>query len=270
MTTSNESIAISEAELISLTDDLDEIHHATFPHMQDAIAELADKLRGATITKAMNRRNFLIGGSAVGGALLLAACGSSGSTAKAGSTTANAMSSTTANANSVMSTDLAVAGLAAALENLAVQTYSAALDAATAGKLGPVPPAVATFAKTAKAQHADHAGAWNSVLTKAGKQSITGVDVTVNDKVVKPAFAKVSNVGDVAALALQLENVAAATYLNGVQNALSESSAITIAMTIQPVEMQHAAILNLITGNYPVPDGFAGTKGARSPSDKIG
>ena len=34
--------------------------------------------------------------------------------------------------------------------------------------------------------------------------------------------------------------------------------------------MQHAAILNFILGNYPVPDDFAKTEGARPPSDYKG
>ena len=50
--------------------------------------------------------------------------------------------------------DLAVAAVAASLENLAVFAYTAGLSAATAGKLGTVPPAVATFATTVKGQHA--------------------------------------------------------------------------------------------------------------------
>lgn len=269
MTTPNEPMAISERELNALTSDLDDIHHDTFPRMRNEIDELAEKLREATVVKGMNRRSFLIAGSAVGGSILLAACGSSGSSAASKSSTSMAATSGSGMMKSA-NTDLAVAGLAASLENLAVQTYEAALKAATAGKLGTVPPAVATFVTTAKSQHADHAGAWNSVLTKAGKSAISGVDVTVNSAVVKPAFAKVRTVSDVAALALELENVAAATYLNGVQNALTESAAIKIAMTIQPVEMQHAAILNLISGTYPVPDGFAKTDGARPATDKIG
>ena len=60
--------------------------------------------------------------------------------------------------------DLAVAAVAASLENLAVFAYAAGLSAATAGKLGAVPPAVATFATTVKGQHQQHADAWNGVL----------------------------------------------------------------------------------------------------------
>jgi hypothetical protein len=263
---------ISERELRVLTTELDDIHHDTLPQMEEKVDEWTeihqqirggiDKL-GATET---SRRRFLMGAGALAGGLVLAACGSDDNTpAKSGS-------STTAGGadNGKLSGDLAVAALAASLENLAVNTYQAGLDAATAGKLGAVPPAIATFAKTVMQQHKDHAAAWNAVLTGAGKSAITGVDMTVQDAVVTPGFAKVKNVVDLAKFALSLEDVAAATYLNGIQNAIESKDAIKIAATIQPVEMQHAAILRFVLGDYPVPSTFAKTEGARGPDDTIG
>ena len=162
-----------------------------------------------------------------------------------------------------------MAALAASLENTAVATYQAALDAVGGGKLT-VPPAVGTFAKTAQMQHKDHAGAWNALLTGAGKQAVSGGDKTVMDGVVTPAFSNVKDVTGLAMLALELENVAAATYLNGIQNVLTNPMAIKTSASIQPVEMQHAAILLYVMGKYPVPDTFAKTDGARTPSDTIG
>ena len=267
MSTHDEDLQISEGELTVLTNDLDEAHHATLPAMHEAVAELSEQLRDATSAKPFNRRMFLLAGTAVGGTIALAACGSSSSGSAAKSTTT---ATDTKSSDSKRSIDLAVAGLAVGLENLAVKTYQTALTAAAAGKIGTVPPAVATFAKTVMAQHKDHAGAWNAVLKSAGRPAVTGVDTTVDTAVVQPGLAKVTNVGELAGLALTLENVAAATYLNGMQNALKMSSAIKIAASIQPVEMQHASILNLLLGNYPVPDGFATVTGARSPTDRIG
>jgi hypothetical protein len=158
--------------------------------------------------------------------------------------------------------------LAASLENLAVATYQAGIDAATAGKLGAVPPAVVTFATTAQSHHKDHAQAWNGVLTGAGKQAVTGVDLTVK-KGVDGAFAQVKDVPGLAKLALTLEMGAAATYLAAIDGVTSKPG-IATAATIQPVEMQHAAILNFLLGQYPVPDTFAQQDGARTTSDKIG
>ena len=250
---------ISEGELRAMTRDLDELHRATLPKLQEAVAELREG-RGTT------RRGFLFGAAGLtAGAVLVAACGSDKSDT-AGSTGAVA----TASASGGLTGDLAIAALAASLENLAVQTYQAGLDAATAGKLGTVPPAIATFATTVQVQHKDHAAAWNAILTGAGKPAVTGVDKTVQDAVVTPGFANVHNVVDLAKFALGLEDVAAATYLNGIQNAIQDAGAIKVAGSIQPIEMQHSAILHLILGDYPVPDTFAKVDGARGPDDIIG
>jgi hypothetical protein len=164
--------------------------------------------------------------------------------------------------------DLAVVALAASLENLAVGTYQAGIDAATKGALGAVPPAVVTFAQTAQSHHKDHAAAWNAVLTGAGKDAVSGVDLSVK-KTVDGAFAQVKDVPGLAKLALELENGAAATYLAAI-SAVQTPAGVKTAATIQPVELQHAAILNFLLGQYPVPDSFSKTTGARTVKDKIG
>ncbi|HEX3540938.1 MAG TPA: ferritin-like domain-containing protein [Acidimicrobiales bacterium] len=264
---------ISERELVSMTGDLDEIHRATMPALHDAAAEWSEQLhdQGVATVKAVarttSRRGFLLSAGAVSlGGLVLAACGKSSATT---ATTTGGAGTTTGNGNPFTG-DLAVAALAASLENLAVATYQAGLDAATAGKLGAVPPAIATFATTAQKQHKDHAAAWNSIITNAGKSAVSGVDLTVKNAVVTPGFAAVKDAAGLAKFALGLEDAAAATYLNAIQNALTSAGAIKIAATIQPVEMQHAAILHFVLGDYPVPDSFAKTDGARPLSDMIG
>jgi hypothetical protein len=45
---------------------------------------------------------------------------------------------------------------------------------------------------------------------------------------------------------------------------VSATSSVTVAAGIQPVEMQHAAILNFVLGQYPVPSAFAPVAGART------
>lgn len=276
MTTDNMKtgeMQITERELLIMTKDLDEIHHATLPTMHAAVAEWTEMQRDlkpvdepASVTRrGSSRRGFIVGAGAGLGAVLLAACSSSKK-----STTATTASGGTAGSANPYTGDVAIAALAASLENLAVQTYGAGIAAAQANKLGVIPPAVVTFATTAMSQHKDHAGAWNSILTSAGKPSVTGVDTTVKNAVVTPGFAKVTDAASLASFALGLEEAAAATYLNGIQNALTASSNIAIAATIQPVEMQHAAILLFVLGKYPVPNAFAQTTGARGPSDDIG
>lgn len=263
----HDAMPISERELGHLTRDMDDMLHALMPMMDGRAAVWAERNRGTpggasgTAGWVTSRRHFLVGsGAAVLGGLVLAACG--GTTSKA-----PASSPTTLAGGGDVKGDLAVAALAAALENLAVSTYQAGIDAATAGTLGPVPPAVATFVSTAQQHHRDHAAAWNSVLTGAGREAVTGVDLTLKADVDR-AFANVKDVGGLARLALSLENTAAATYQNGI-SILGETSAIQVAASIQPVELQHAAILNFVLGNAPVPDAFTQTTLARTPDDQI-
>ena len=84
------------------------------------------------------------------------------------------------------------------------------------------------------------------MLTGAGKKAVTGIDLTVKRSVDK-AFAEVTDVPGLARLALDLENVASATYLAAIDGVKSRPG-IQTAATIQPVELQHAAILNFRAG----------------------
>lgn len=251
-------MAISEAELAALTAGMDEAHREALPKTRNAAAEWVEVHGEAERAKLVSRRGFIAGGGLlVAGGAALAACGSSGSTG-AGATT------TTAGASGA-SVDVQAGAMAASLENLAVFAYNAGIQAAQAGKLGSVPPAVVTFATTAKAQHQAHADAWNAIVTGAGYRKITVTDPVVTPSI-QSAFGQVKDVAGLAKLALMLEDVAAATYLNGL-SVVTSKQAISTAATIQPVEMQHAAILNFVLGQYPAPDSFAKTDGARPPSD---
>jgi hypothetical protein len=230
---------------------------------------------------AFTRRHLLGGASVIGLGLIAAACGTStkntaastGSvatattggatptTAGATPTTAGA-TPTTAGAGATTtpdttggSVDVKVANLAAGLEVLAVGTYKAALDAATAGKLGAVPPAVAEFVTTAMKQHQMQLDAWNKVITGAGGTAVTAPNATLKPTV-DGEFAKVTDITGAAKLALQLEEIAAATY-NHAQSVLTDKDAIKLAGSIQIIDAQHAAILHFVLGEYPVQDVFA-------------
>ena len=269
-----QQIAISEAELVAMTNDLEDAHHETLPSMRDSLAEWSDSnddiRAGITrlVSTPSSRRAFLFGGGAVLGGVALVGSGMGSGLAAAATRTGTGMAVPRAKSAQKLSGDLAVVALAASLENLAVGTYQAAIDAVTQGKLTGVPDAVVTFAMTAQSQHKDHAAAWNGVLTGAGKKAVSGVDQTVK-KSVDTAFAQVKDVPGLAKLALDLENVAAATYIAAI-DVVKNPAGIKTAATIQPVELQHAAILHFLLGEYPVPDAFAKSTGARPVSDKIG
>ena len=275
-------IAISEAELNGMTAELDTMHKETFPGvlktLEEFKANLAHLRTGSSTGTA--RRSFLMGAGGlvvVGG---VAACSSSsgggnsssntpattGSTAASSSAASSAASSSgsAAAGGSKYTGDLKVVALAAALENLAVAAYTGAIGMAAKGTLGKVPAAVATFAATAMAQHKDHAAAWNGVLSKASLPQITGTPLTIAATEVAK-LNKAKSVGDVATLALSLENAAAQTYTFATAN-VTDAGGIMTAATIQPVEAMHAAILSFVLGKYPVPDGFIGTSMAVNPS----
>ena len=248
-------MAISEHELTVMTNDLEQIHNDVgMPAMNRAVHEWTERTRSS-------RRGFLIGAGALGAGAVLAAC-SSGSSSS--TTTSAAGGSGTATAGKLTG-DLAVATLAASLENLAVAAYGDVLTAATAGKLGTVPPAVGNFVTTVKAQHTQHAQAWNSAIVAAGHAAVTAPDPVLVPVVTKD-FAKVTNVTGAAKLALMLEDIAAATYQSAI-SAVKATSSIKVAASIQPVEMQHAAVLLFVLGEYPVPNAFSQTQDARPLTD---
>ena len=268
-----EPMPVDERELRSLTSDMADAHHDSLPSMRaslDAWRESNSDIESGIselVATPTSRRLFLLGGGALLGGAALVGSGATGLASAAARTGSSGVFSAAMGGQNLTG-DLAVVGLAAALENLAVATYQAGIDAATAGKLGAVPPAVVNFATTAQSQHKDHAAAWNGVLTGAGKKPITGVDLTVK-KVVDQAFASVTDVPGLAMLALDLENAASATYLAAI-DAVKSKPGIQTAATIQPVELQHAATLLFVLGEYPVPNTFAKQDGARTTSDKIG
>ena len=280
----NEPVShLSEAELRAMTADLDGIHHdLTMPALKVSLAEWTEDIHAqgdagrdgdAAQRLLFDRRRFLTraAGTAGGVASLafLAACTSSSSSSSApASATASATGSAAAAAGGegqALSGDLQAVAMAASLENSGVATYMAGIKAASAGKLGTVPPAVVTFAETAMAQHQDHQKAWNAVLTAAGKQPVTAVD-PVLQPTINAAFAKVTSVTGLAELALVVENTAGETYQNAL-SVIKSPAGIKTAASIQPVEFQHAAILYFVLGKYPVPNAFTGVSLARPLSD---
>lgn len=259
-------MAITEHELSAMTSELDMLHKETFPGVRQTLDDFSANLAG----QGLGRRRFLagLGGVAVLGTV--AACSSSKKSDKssapnspAGSGSSSAPAGSSSAPGGTYTGDLKVVALAAALENLAVTAYDGALTAAGKGKLGKVPPAVATFVKTAMAQHKDHAAAWNGVLTRANLPAVSGAPLTITKQQVDMLDAAKS-VPDVAKLALALENAAAQTYTFAAAN-VTDAGGIMTAATIQPVETMHAAILNFVLGQYPVPVSFIGIDQAVKP-----
>jgi hypothetical protein len=275
--TQRDEIAISEEELGSMTSELDMLHNETFPGVRKTLADFSANLSHLATQHPTGRRSFLagLGGAAIVGGVAACSSGSSGSSSSSAASTPAAGSSSAASsmppssasssaAASPYTGDLRIVALAAALENLAVTAYQGALTMAAAGKIGTVPPAIANFITVAMKQHKDHSAAWNSVLVKAKLPAITGAPVSLAPTEVSMLQAAKS-VPDVAKVALGLENAAAETYTFAAAN-VTDIGGIMTAATIQPVETMHAAILNFVLGQYPVPVSFIGIDKAAKPS----
>ncbi|HWF17317.1 MAG TPA: ferritin-like domain-containing protein [Acidimicrobiales bacterium] len=257
----------SQTELLAMTKELDELHHDVGrPAMGEGISNMIDGMRGGA--GSTSRRTFLLGaGAAAGGAAMLAV---GGTPALAGASTRSLSSLGATRAAAFppagLTGDLAVAAVAASLENLAVFAYSAGLAAATAGKLGAVPPAVAAFATTVKGQHQQHADAWNGVLKAHGKAPVTVTNPKLTPTV-QADFAKVTDIAGLAQLAITLETIAAQTY-QAETSMLKSKAAIGLSSSIQPVEMQHIAILYYVLGMYPGAQTSSGTPLAFNPTSQ--
>ncbi|MGQ0843127.1 MAG: ferritin-like domain-containing protein [Sporichthyaceae bacterium] len=257
-------LEVGEAELRAMTRDLDEAHREAMPRMNAEASAYGQALREQVHRATVGRRNFLLGVGAIGATLALSGCGGDDTD---DATQAPGGADKPASGGGYTG-DLKIVAFAAALENEAIVAYTAALDAAGKGALGEVPKAVAEFATVAMKQHQDHAAAWNGVLKTNNLAEITGVPLSTHQATLD-ALGKVKDVGEVAKLALTLEDQAAATYLLAL-GAVTDEGGIKTAASIAPVEAMHAAILHFVLGEYPVPVSAIGTKIAADPASFTG
>lgn len=193
-----------------------------------------------------SRRGFLAAAGAVGASVAVASTETTNVAAQSGA-----------------AGDLATARVAASLEVLAVAAYKATLDAATGGKLGAVPPAVATYVQTAMSHHQFALDQWNTVITAAGSPAVNAPPSDLN-ATVQRAFGQVTDVKGAAELALLLEQTAADTYFKAIPT-LASPAAIDLAGNLQIIDQQHASILLFVLGRYPVPDTFQSGAKAYAP-----
>jgi hypothetical protein len=215
----------------------------------------------------LHRRRFLALAGVGGAAVVLAACGGDDDESSDETTTTTEATTTTTAATSTTSgsepaddgsaADLEIAMLAAGLEVLAVDTYTAAGEAAASGALGEVPPAVATYVETELAHHQAHLDSWNGIITGSGEAEVTEPNADLAPTV-EEGLSAATDVPAVARLALMLEGIAAATYLDAV-SMLANGEIIEQAGSMQVIDRQHMSLLHFALGEYPVPEVFATT-----------
>jgi hypothetical protein len=218
------------------------------------------------------RRSRLVTGAAFGGGLLAAA--------GVGAALQGVFSSP---AFAASATDVQILQTAASIEVLAVATYQTALTLPFIGGTS-ANPVVMAFSIMTMQQHQQHLAAFNSAVTTLGGKAQTNPDPALL-KVVNTAKPGLTGPGPVVALALELEQGAAETYVADVA-ALSDANAKKVSASIMGVEAQHAAVLlavqallnanapQLITlaagnvGNLPAAAGSVGFPQAFYPTDQ--
>jgi hypothetical protein len=199
---------------------------------------------------ALSRRRILLAGLAAG-AVALGGCIRTSSHA---STTIGPL-----NPPVGVPLDSVVVATLASLENLAVAAYATGLAEARAGGIGTVPAATAAALEQALSHHVAHARAFNAVLGVRGYRPISVANPTYRRLGVE-ALAEVHDAGEFIELALGLERLLAASGLWAAQT-LTDPGALAVAVAVQPVEMQHAAVLDYLLGRDPVPAAFASSVG---------
>ncbi len=173
--------------------------------------------------------------SSVVGAGLLAA---------AGGATLTGLLASAASASS--SPDVQMLQTAASIENLAVSTYKTALTLPYIGG-AEANPVVTKFCQVTESQHAQHAKAFNAAVSRLGGRPQHQPDPAYVP-VVKKAVASVAKASatqgalGVVALAIELETIAAETYVNDTVKAANATNKALFA-SIMGVEAQHVSVL---------------------------
>jgi hypothetical protein len=148
--------------------------------------------------------------------------------------------------------DIQILQTAASIEVLAVATYQTALTLPFIGGSS-ANGVVKAFAEMTMSQHKQHEQAFNAAVTRLGGKAQTKPDPVLL-KVVEQAKPGLIGPSQVVALALELEQGAAETYVSDC-GTLSDSNAKAVTASIMGVEAQHAAILRavqaLLAGDAP-------------------
>ena len=192
-------------------------------------ARAHDDLDPEESLRVADRRSQLMTGALFGGGIL-AAAGIAGAFETLFSSPAFASSAT----------DVQILQTASSIEVLAVATYKTALTLPFIGGSA-ANPVVKTFATTTMQQHSQHLSAFNAAVTALGGKPQTNPD-PVLAKVVQAAVPGLTSPAPVVALALELEQGAAETYVADVA-ALGDANAKKVTASIMGVEAQHASIL---------------------------
>jgi len=201
---------------------LDDLVDATGPSVQEAAGRAGPAESVARREAA--RRRVTFGGGILAAAGVVAAL--------------DAVASSPAFAAS--SPDIQILQTAASIEVLAVATYTTALTLPFIGGAS-ANPVVKAFVTTTMQQHKEHLSAFNAAVTRLGGTAQTNPDPALA-KVVQAAVPGLTGPAPVVALALELEQGAAETYVADTA-ALSDATSRKLTASVMGVEAQHASVL---------------------------
>jgi hypothetical protein len=144
------------------------------------------------------------------------------------------------------SSDVQILQTANSIENLAISTYKTALTLPYVGGSA-ANPVVTKFCQVTMGQHMQHDDAFSAAVKQLGGKAQNASDpafVPVVNKAVKSITAATPSAGalQVVALALELENIAAETYVKDTVLAKSTTNKALFA-SIMGIEAQHASVL---------------------------
>ncbi len=200
-----------------------------------ALDDGADDTEGAGANRSFHEERRASLAASLAGATALGAAG--------GALLVGALSSAAAASSPK---DVQILQTAAAIENLAVSTYRTALTLPFIGGAA-ANPVVTKFAQVTMGQHVQHADAFNAAAEHLGGRAQTKPDPAFVP-VVHKAVAGLAGAGAaqgalaVVGLALELENIAAQTYVKDTVLVSGESRKALLA-SIMGVEAQHVSVL---------------------------
>lgn len=138
--------------------------------------------------------------------------------------------------------DVQLLQTSAAIENLAVEVYTAALEVPAVGG-DRAEPFVRDFFRRTRDQHTTHARAFNAALTKLGARTQANPDPALRELVAQ-ARVRSPDASKAVEAGIAVETAAAATFQSNVP-ALSDAEARGVTAAIGGVEAQHLAVLLL-------------------------
>ena len=231
-------------------------HASAMRNVRELLARLfsgespeSSEAKAAFAAPGVDRRGFFrIGGVAVAGAAVFAACGTDDAGEAAGEQEGEG-------AKEASAADITILRTASSLELAAVEVYQLAIDSGLVATT-----AVASAAELFQSQHQEHAEAFITATKQRGGEPFEEANPVLVAQL-RPLAAALKDEAGAVRLAFDLENAAAATYYASAGE-FDDLTLNQIAMSVGGVEARHVAVLAGVLGQPQVPRVFQTADGA--------